>query len=116
MLFAAVPGQAADHLVTSDTLQARLAQKAQDRASDRAAVANLLDSEAGRLAAARLHADPERLKDRLSLLSDDELKDIATRATALQSDPVAGLSNDVETLLIIFLVVGLVILVIQAVD
>ena len=37
-------------------------------------------------------------------------------AEALQSDPVAGLDDDIKTLLIIFLIVAIVILVLQAVD
>jgi hypothetical protein len=52
----------------------------------------------------------------LAALSDTELRDLAARAQALEQDPVAGLSSDVNQLLIIFLIVAIVILVLQAVD
>jgi hypothetical protein len=38
------------------------------------------------------------------------------RAQALNADPVAGLDQDIRTLLVIFLIVAIVILVLQAVD
>jgi hypothetical protein len=52
----------------------------------------------------------------LATLSDAELRDLAVRARALEQDPAAGLSSDVNQLLIIFLIVAIVILVLQAVD
>jgi hypothetical protein len=56
------------------------------------------------------------LQSGLAALSSTELRQLAERAAALRGDPAAGLSSDVNTLLIIFLVVAIVILVLQAVD
>jgi len=47
-------------------------------------------------------------------LSDSELRDLAARAAALDRDPAAGLSSDVNRLLIIFLIVAIVLLLIKA--
>ena len=49
-------------------------------------------------------------------LSDAELAELAARAAALQSDPIAALDSDIVMLLKIFLIVAIVILVLQAVD
>jgi hypothetical protein len=67
-------------------------------------------------AAAAVGADTTQLRAALPTLTDSEIADLATRAEALQADPVAGLDDDIKTLLIIFLIVAIVILVLQAVD
>jgi len=62
-------------------------------------------------------ANLEDLRGATAALSDADLRDLATRAAALQADPVAGVSdNDIRWLLYIFLIVAIVILVIKAVD
>jgi hypothetical protein len=67
-------------------------------------------------AAAAAGTSVAELRGALSTLSDGELRDLAARASALSSDPVAGLDPDVKQLLVIFLIVAIVILVFQAVD
>jgi hypothetical protein len=117
-LVASMPGLvvAGDHVVTRERVDARLDAAAASRAADLTTLRQLLATpEAGR--AARLAgSDTGSLQAALSTLSDGEARELAERAAALRSDPVAGLSSDVNTLLIVFLVVAIVILVIQAVD
>ena len=59
--------------------------------------------------------DLPTLKGAAASLSGDELRDLAARASALGTDPAAGLSRDVDQLLVVFLIVAIVILVIKAV-
>jgi hypothetical protein len=111
-----LPARAADHMVGQDVAGARLEAAAQARQSDLGTLDVLLDSDSARDAASRLGHGTAELKQGLRGLSDSELRDLAQRAEALGADPVAGLSSDVNQLLIIFLIIAIVILVLQAVD
>jgi Flp pilus assembly protein TadB len=103
-------------MVARGVVSARLAEAHELRAADLAELDGLLASRPAGEAAARVGADSKRLRAALASLSDDELRDLARRARQLQGDPAAGLDKDIHDLLILFLIVALVILVIQAVD
>jgi len=105
-----------DHLVSRDETAARLSAAVEARQADLAAVEGVLSSREAATAAASLHVDLRRVRSAAGSLSDAELRDLATRAEALRSDPAAGLSRDVDQLLVIFLIVAIVILVLKAVD
>lgn len=112
----ALPCRAAEHLVSTDLAQQRLAQQAQGRAADLDRVQELLSSPAAVETAGRLHVDLARVQAGTATLGDGELRDLAQRARALDGDPAAGLDSDIRQLLVIFLIVAIVILVLQAVD
>jgi hypothetical protein len=110
------PAAAAEHVVSPQAVTARL----EAASTERAHRLQVLDSwlaapEVGRTAALMGH-DSAELRRALPALSDAELRDLAQRAQALRADPVAGLSSDVNQLLIIFLIVAIVVLVLQAVN
>jgi hypothetical protein len=107
---------AQDHVVSAQDLSARLGAAESARQRSLAAVDRFLASPEASAAASRVHADLGRVRANLGALSDPELADLAARVDALQGDPVAGLDDDIRTLLIIFLIVAIVILVLQAVD
>ena len=107
---------AQDHVVGSAVLDARLSAAETARQADRATVDRFLASPEARAAAAVVGADATRLRTGVATLADAELAELALRVDALQGDPVAGLDDDIKTLLIIFLIVAIVILVLQAVD
>jgi hypothetical protein len=65
-------------------------------------------------AARALGVDVGGLRRAASTLSDRELSELARRASALESDPAAGLSRDVNDLLILFLVVAVLVLALKA--
>jgi len=109
-------GAQAQHVVAPEAAQARLSEAAAARAHDLAVVDSVLASKDAAEAAAALGQDMGRLRAAVPGLTDGELRDLAARAEALQTDPVAGLDQDIRTLLIIFLIVAIVILVLQAVD
>ena len=105
-----------DHLVSRDETSARLVADGQARQADLAAVDDVLSSREAATAAASLHVDLRQVRSAAASLSDAELRDLMAREKALRSDPAAGLSRDVDQLLVIFLIVAIVILVIKAVD
>ena len=116
-LVAADRAQAGEHLVTSETARARLAEAEAARHGDLAVVDRALSSPEAASAARTVGADLDAVRRAAPLLSDAELRDLATRAAALQADPAAGVSDhDLRWALYIFLIVAIVILVIQAVD
>jgi hypothetical protein len=113
-----VAGQAmaGDHVVSSGAAQQRLQEASAARERGLAALDRALASPEAAGAAATVGADTNALRAALPTLSDAEIADLAQRAAALDTDPVAGLDQDIRTLLIIFLIVAIVILVLQAVD
>ncbi|HET7746708.1 MAG TPA: hypothetical protein VFM29_05375 [Vicinamibacteria bacterium] len=112
----ATPAAAADHVVTPEAVQAQLLQARAERDGHLASVERALGTPLAASAAAQVGADLEALRSRLPALSDAELADLAARAQALQADPVAGLDSDIRLLLMLFLILAIVILVLQAVD
>jgi hypothetical protein len=103
------PAAADGHLVTTAQIADRLETVRATRHGDRLKVDALLSSPAGSRAAAAYGLDTVRLRSSLATLSDDELRDLAARAEALETDPVAGASR---TLIIIgvVLLVGVLLL------
>jgi hypothetical protein len=115
-LAVAAPAAASDHLVTVAAADARLREAAAAREKDRALVDQALGSPQAARAAAAAGVDLRQVRAAVASLSDDELREVAVRAAALQADPVAAMDADVMLLLKIFLIVAIVILVLQAVD
>ena len=115
-LLLAQSAQAQDHVVGSADLNARLSAAETARQADRATVDRFLGSPEAQAAAAAVGADATHLRAGVATLADNELAELALRVDALQGDAVAGLDNDIRTLLIIFLIVAIVILVLKAVD
>jgi hypothetical protein len=115
-LGAADRARAGDHLVTSAAARARLAEAEAARQGDLAVVDRALSSPEAAAAARALGPDLDGVRRAAPLLTDAELRDLATRSASLQADPAAGVSdNDLRWALYIFLIVAIVILVIKAV-
>lgn len=109
----------ADHLVKPAAARERIATAATEREHNIRALERVLSSPAAVSAAAAFGTRAERLKAGVSTLSDDELRDLADRAAALDKDPVAGLHDtdpEVHEFLVIFMIVAIVVLVLDAVD
>jgi hypothetical protein len=104
-----------DHLVSPDAAASHLRVAALTRQADLVAVERVLSTPAARRASSALGVDIQQVRGAASGLTDRELRDLAVRASALDIDPAAGLSRDVDQLLVVFLIVAIVILVIKAV-
>jgi len=105
-----------DHVVSPAAAAQRLQDASAAREQGLATLDRALSDPEVARAAATVGADTAALRSALPTLSDAEIADLAQRAAALDTDPVAGLDSDIRTLLIIFLIVAIVILVLQAVD
>ena len=114
-IVAAAPAFAQDHLLSRDAAQDRLAAATQDRRQALDTVDRALATPEAARAASSVGVDIAAVRAAVPALSDAELADISARATALESDPVAGLDHDIKLLLEIFLIVAIVILVLRAV-
>jgi len=100
-------GASQQHLVPPSQVEARLASAAVDRERNLRTVRSLLATELGSDAASLLRADVAQLQAVAVTLSDEELRDLAARAEALRTDPLAGDS----TLLIIFATIGILLII-----
>ncbi len=107
----AAPG---NHLVTPDVAQARLAEANAERARNLATVDALLVSPEGSAALEAVGVSEARVRGALPTLSDAELQDLAARAAALQSDPVAGMTQKTWIWIIAAVVVIVVIIIIAS--
>jgi hypothetical protein len=116
MIVAATPVGAAEHVVSRLDVAARLAEARTLRQADLSSVDALLATPAAVTAAARAGLDVARVRAAVGALDDAELHELAVRASALRSDPTAGLDRDIHDLLVLFLIIAIVVLVLQAVN
>lgn len=107
--------RAEDHLASRGSIEGRLGESAAARERDLQAVDRILCSHQAVSAAAALKVDLSRVREVVPTLSDTELCDVAARTAALHSDPTAGLSGDMNQILVIALIVLIVLLVLKAV-
>jgi hypothetical protein len=94
LLGSGVVGRADDHLVKQGAVGARLNDAAAERAQNLAALDHALASPKAAHAAKVVGVSIEQVRGSLSRLSDNELRDLTRRATALRSDPAAGHYHD----------------------
>lgn len=90
--FGTAQAASAEHLVPAADAQQRLVEATCGRAQRIVVVQSLLDTPEATQASAKLGVDLDRVKSQVALLSDDDLRDLALRAEAMRSDPVAGSS------------------------
>ncbi len=107
---------ASEHLVSSAQVAARFDEARAAREASLGELRALLATPRARDAAARMGADLGRADAALASLDPAELSDLAARARALRVDPAAGFDRDIHDLLVLFLIIAIVILVLQAVD
>src|SRR5262245_23187715 len=106
-----------DHLVTPQASRTRLAGSTTQREQDLQTVARVLSRPEASAAVSRMGLAPEQVQSRLAALGDQDLRDLAARAAALDRDPVAGYyDSDVHDLMVILLVVVIVVVLLSAVN
>lgn len=107
--------RAEDHLVSLEAAQSRLSEVTRSRSHDVATLERALSTPRAASTARALGADVREVRGAVASLGDRELRELASRAAALEADPVAGLDKDIHDLLIVFLIVAIVIVVLKAV-
>jgi hypothetical protein len=89
-LVSADRGFAQEHVIAPELVQQRMVDAAAQRDTDLATVRLAFSSPEAVRAAGALRVDLASVQSRLGTLNDGELHELATRAAALDSDPVAG--------------------------
>lgn len=92
-----------------------LAAAAAAPAADIASVRNVLSTPQAARAMRVMGANANEVRAGVATLSTSELQDLAARVRAVDIDPAAGVSSEVNNLLVVFLVVAIVVLVLSAV-
>jgi len=106
---------APDHIVAARALHQAVRNTAQERQGNLAKLDRFLSSEPARQALAALKLDRANVSSALSLLSDEELAELAARSANIERDIAAGaLSNQQITYILIALGTAVLILVIVA--
>src|SRR5688500_6754633 len=83
----AAPLRADEHLVGPDAARQRLLDAARTRQDDLTALTALIASDEGAALLASAGLDSARVGASLQVLDDAELRELAARASALQTDP-----------------------------
>jgi hypothetical protein len=100
---------AAGHVVGESDIQAAIEEASQRRQEDAATLDGFLAKPLTVETARNMGLDVDRLKVQAARLSDGELHDLAARAQALETDPVAG--GPIGFLLGLVLLIALILLV-----
>lgn len=104
-----------DHIVPAPDLHQAVRTAAQSRQDNLAKLDRFFASEPARKALETVKLEPVKVSRSLTLLSDEELANLAARSDKLQSDVAAGsLSNQQITYILIALATAVLILVIVA--
>ena len=107
------PGSAesGEHLVSSATVQTRLAEASEERDRNLRFVRSVLSEPTVRSIAASIHLNPDSIVAGLPVLTDRELSDLADRAQRLTTDPNSGMSPWVKgTLIVLGIVVAILVI------
>lgn len=104
--------EVSDHLVSPSTLQKAAIGASQEREQNLATLKTLLSSDKATQAIESAHMNPEQVSKAISGLSDDELAQLAQRATKAQSDFAAGSISDRDLLIILVCVAALILIIV----
>jgi hypothetical protein len=99
-----------DHIVNSQSLQQQLENSSATRQQNVDTVTNFLSSPMAERAMKDAHVDPVQVRTAIPTLSDQELKDLAARASDAQEKFAAGGLGTTALLLIILGVVVIIII------
>lgn len=103
-----------DHLVSPSEMQKATVEASAERQQNLNALKSFFSTEKAQQALQSAHMDPQKVENAVSSLSDQELAQLAKRASKAQSDFAAGTLSD-RDLLILLIAVAALILVIVAV-
>jgi hypothetical protein len=116
LLAGGVTANASEHLVTAVAAHESVVLAAQRRADEIAAMRLALSTPAAEKAAAALSIRLDRVRAAVPTLTDDEIHDLATRALDPGAGPAAGQVDPwVNDVVVVVLIVGIVVLVLNAV-
>jgi len=100
------------HLVSPSDLQKQVLAASQTRQSNLETVHRFLSSATAEKAISSLHADARQVTTAISSLSDQELEQMAARASKAQADFAAGNINDHDLLIILVAILVLILIIV----
>ena len=103
--------QATQHLVTPDDLQKAAVDASQSRQQNIDTLNGFLSTDQAKQALQSAHVSPQQVKKAVAGLSDEELAQLATRASKAQSDFAAGTIGNHDLLLIMLAILVLILLI-----
>lgn len=114
-LFAMPPSmfaQAQDHVVSSADLQKATVDATQARQKNLDALNKFFSSQQAQKALKDAHMSSDQVKTAVAALSDQELAQLASRATKAQNDFAAGNINDRDLLIILVAIAALILIIV----
>ena len=112
-LFAVPQNLAAQtHVVSPAELQKAAVAATQARQHDLETIQDLFSSPAAKKALREAHMDPQQVKQAVSSLNDQELAQLAARASKAQADFAAGKLSDRDLLIILVCVAALILIIV----
>lgn len=101
-----------DHLVSPSDLQKAAVGASQQRQQNIATLRTFFSSKQVRQAMQSSHMDPQQVSKAVAGLSDDELAQMATRATKAQADFAAGSLSDRDLIIILVAIAALILIIV----
>src|SRR5262245_60952493 len=109
----AIPALAAEtHVVSGADLQKEMVAASQARQHNLETVQQFVSSEMAQKALKSAKIDPQQVKTAVSMLSAEELAQLASQAEKAQTDFAAGTISDRDLIIIILAVVALVLIIV----
>lgn len=101
-----------DHLVSPSDLQKAAVGASHERQQNLDTLRTLFSSDQARKAMQSAHMDPQQVSKAVASLSDDELAQMATRATKAQADFKAGSLSDRDLIIILVAIAALILIIV----
>lgn len=104
--------QAPEHVVSSSDLQKATVVASQARQKNLDTLNRFFSSVEAQKALKDAHMDPEQVKTAVAGLSDDDLAQLAARATKAQNDFKAGSLSDRDLIIILIAIAALILIIV----
>lgn len=104
--------QASDHVVSPQALTQATQDATHTRQENEQALRGFLSSSEARKAMESAHTNPQQVQKAISGLSDQELAQLASRATKAQNDFAAGNMSDHDLLIILIAIAALILIIV----
>ena len=106
------PNQETDHLVSPTALQSAAADASRTAQQNRDTLDRFFSSGKATKALEASHMNPQQVRSAVAALNDQELAQLATRASKAQSDFAAGRLDDRDLLIILVAIAALILIIV----
>jgi hypothetical protein len=103
---------AGTHVVSPAELQAQTLASSQARQRNLTTLQDFLSSASAQKALTKAHVDASKVKSAMSSLSDEEVAQLASKASKAQADFAAGTMSDRDLLLILVAIAALILIIV----